>query len=62
MWSLIWGGEVSRQISQAREIVASSKRSLDDVLFCHERVMKELEEIRGIHDEKNILTEELDAT
>ncbi|KZV29846.1 hypothetical protein F511_43026 [Dorcoceras hygrometricum] len=57
---LIWGGELSRRVTKAREVAHSSKRSLNDVMAKHDKLMKEIEEVRGASDaEKRSLEQKL---
>ncbi|KZV17844.1 hypothetical protein F511_01653 [Dorcoceras hygrometricum] len=58
--ALIWGGELSRRVTKAREVAHSSKRSLNDVMAKHDKLMKEIEEVRGASDaEKRSLEQKL---
>ncbi|KZV36072.1 hypothetical protein F511_25636 [Dorcoceras hygrometricum] len=48
---------------QAREVAHSSKRSLNDVMAKHDKLMKEIEEVRGASDaEKKSLEQKLTAS
>ncbi|KZV48237.1 hypothetical protein F511_26782 [Dorcoceras hygrometricum] len=51
--ALLWGGELSRRVTKARETARSSRRSLDDVMVKHHRMMKEVEDVRGASDAEN---------
>ncbi|KZV24694.1 hypothetical protein F511_11273 [Dorcoceras hygrometricum] len=58
--ALVWGGELSRRVTKAREVAHSSKRSLNDVMAKHDKLMKEIEEVRGASDaEKRSLEQKL---
>ncbi|KZV38489.1 hypothetical protein F511_35299 [Dorcoceras hygrometricum] len=58
--ALLWGGELSRRVTKAREVAHSSKRSLNDVMAKHDKLMKEIEEARGASDaEKRSLEQKL---
>ncbi|KZV50025.1 hypothetical protein F511_12899 [Dorcoceras hygrometricum] len=58
--ALLWGGELSRRVTKAREVAHSSKRSLNDVMAKHDKLMKEIEEVRGASDaEKRSLEQKL---
>ncbi|KZV20027.1 hypothetical protein F511_15270 [Dorcoceras hygrometricum] len=58
--ALIWGGELSRRVTKAREVAHSSKRSLNDVMAKHDKLMKEIEEVRGASDaEKRSIEQKL---
>ncbi|KZV55875.1 hypothetical protein F511_15725 [Dorcoceras hygrometricum] len=60
---LVWGGELSRRLTKAREVAHSSKRSLNDVMAKHDKLMKEIEEVRGASDvEKKSLEQRLTAS
>ncbi|KZV51717.1 hypothetical protein F511_13129 [Dorcoceras hygrometricum] len=41
---LLWGGELSRRVTKARETARSSRRSLEDVMVKHDKLMKEIED------------------
>ncbi|KZV40793.1 hypothetical protein F511_22234 [Dorcoceras hygrometricum] len=61
--ALIWGGELSRRVTKAREVAHSSKRSLNDVMAKHDKLMKEIEDVRGASDaEKKSLEQKLAAS
>ncbi|KZV17017.1 hypothetical protein F511_31309 [Dorcoceras hygrometricum] len=45
--ALVWGGELSRRVTKAREVARSSRRSLDDVMAKHDKLMKEIEDVGG---------------
>ncbi|KZV30437.1 hypothetical protein F511_34492 [Dorcoceras hygrometricum] len=54
------GVELSRRVTKAREVAHSSKRSLNDVMANHDKLMKEIEEVRGASDaEKRSLEQKL---
>ncbi|KZV41025.1 hypothetical protein F511_14001 [Dorcoceras hygrometricum] len=58
--ALIWGGELSQRVTKAREVAHSSKRSLNDVMAKHDKLMKDIEEVRGVSDaEKRSLEQKL---
>ncbi|KZV35615.1 hypothetical protein F511_27759 [Dorcoceras hygrometricum] len=57
------GGELSRRVTKAREVAHSSKRSLNDVMAKHDKLMKEIEDVRGASDaEKKSLEQKLAAS
>ncbi|KZV30146.1 hypothetical protein F511_21941 [Dorcoceras hygrometricum] len=57
------GVELSRRVTKAREVAHSSKRSLNDVMAKHDKLMKEIEEVRGASDaEKKSLEQKLTAS
>ncbi|KZV31947.1 FBD-associated F-box protein [Dorcoceras hygrometricum] len=57
------GGELSRRVTKAREVARSSRRSLDDVMAKHDKLMKEIEDVRGASDaEKKSLEQKLSAS
>ncbi|KZV18393.1 protein UPSTREAM OF FLC-like [Dorcoceras hygrometricum] len=61
--ALIWGGELSRRVTKAREVANSSKRSLNDVMAKHDKLMKEIEDVRGAFDaEKKSLEQKLTSS
>ncbi|KZV40103.1 far upstream element-binding protein 2-like [Dorcoceras hygrometricum] len=61
--ALVWGGELSRRVTKAREVARSSRRSLDDVMAKHDKLMKEIEDVRGASDaEKKSLEQKLSAS
>ncbi|KZV20633.1 hypothetical protein F511_22047 [Dorcoceras hygrometricum] len=61
--NFLQGGELSRRVTKAREVAHSSKRSLNDVMAKHDKLMKELEEVRGASDvEKKSLEQKLTAS
>ncbi|KZV38444.1 hypothetical protein F511_41143 [Dorcoceras hygrometricum] len=45
-------GELSRRVSNAREVARSSRRSLDEMMVQHDKLMRELEDVRGASDVK----------
>ncbi|KZV43178.1 hypothetical protein F511_23654 [Dorcoceras hygrometricum] len=60
MQALVWGGESSRRVSNAREVARSSKQSLDEMLVQHDKLMRELEDVRGASDaEKRSLEDKM---
>ncbi|KZV52824.1 hypothetical protein F511_20167 [Dorcoceras hygrometricum] len=44
--------QLSRRVSNAREVDRSSRRSLDEMMVQHDKLMRELEEVRGASDAK----------
>ncbi|KZV28961.1 hypothetical protein F511_07521 [Dorcoceras hygrometricum] len=47
-------------ITSAREVARSSRRSLDEMMVQHDKLMMELEDVRGVSDvEKRSLTDKL---
>ncbi|KZV23405.1 hemK methyltransferase family member 1-like [Dorcoceras hygrometricum] len=48
--ALVWGGKLSRRVSKARETARSSRRSLDEFMVEHNKLMKEIEDVRGASD------------
>ncbi|KZV23258.1 hypothetical protein F511_17767 [Dorcoceras hygrometricum] len=61
--ALIWGGELSRRVTKAREVAHSFRRSLNDVMAKHDKLMKEIEDVWGASDsEKKFLEQKLDAS
>ncbi|KZV55486.1 hypothetical protein F511_40813 [Dorcoceras hygrometricum] len=46
------GSELSRRVSKARETARSSRRSLDEFMVEHNKLMKEIEDFRGASDVK----------
>ncbi|KZV34432.1 phosphoenolpyruvate carboxylase 4-like [Dorcoceras hygrometricum] len=44
--ALLWGGELSRRVTKAREVAHSSRRSLNDVMAKHDKLMKEIVLVR----------------
>ncbi|KZV26126.1 hypothetical protein F511_13586 [Dorcoceras hygrometricum] len=48
--ALIWGAKLSRRVTRAREMARSSRRSLDDMMAKHDKLMKEMEDVRGASD------------
>ncbi|KZV55907.1 hypothetical protein F511_20169 [Dorcoceras hygrometricum] len=61
--ALVLGGELSRRVTKAREVAHSSKRSLNDVMAKHDKLIKEIEEVRGASDaEKRSLEQKLTAS
>ncbi|KZV34332.1 pleiotropic drug resistance protein 1-like [Dorcoceras hygrometricum] len=63
MQALVWSGEVSNRLAQARDEVVTTKRSLDGVLGRHNDLMQQLEEITSKKDkEKESVLLELEAT
>ncbi|KZV23790.1 hypothetical protein F511_22454 [Dorcoceras hygrometricum] len=61
--ALVWGGELSRRVSKARETARSSRRSLDEFMVEHNKLMKEIEDVRGTSDaEKKSLEQKMAAS
>ncbi|KZV42825.1 CAP-Gly domain-containing linker protein 1-like [Dorcoceras hygrometricum] len=61
--ALDWGVELSRRVSNAREVVRSSRRSLDKMMLQHDKLMRDLEDVHGASDaEKRSLTDKLAAS
>ncbi|KZV45397.1 premnaspirodiene oxygenase-like [Dorcoceras hygrometricum] len=62
--ALLWGGgELSRRVTKAQETARSSRRSLDDVMVKHDKLMKDIEDVRGAFDaEKKSLEQKLAAS
>ncbi|KZV51601.1 hypothetical protein F511_25600 [Dorcoceras hygrometricum] len=61
--ALLWGGELSQRVTKARETARSSRRSLDDVMAKHDKLMKEIEDVRGASDaEKKYLDQKIAAS
>ncbi|KZV29486.1 hypothetical protein F511_03771 [Dorcoceras hygrometricum] len=57
------GGELSRMVSNAREVARSSRRSLDEVITKHDKLMREIGDVRGASDaDKRSLSNNLDAS
>ncbi|KZV51402.1 hypothetical protein F511_20566 [Dorcoceras hygrometricum] len=54
MQALVWVGELSRRVSNAREVARSSKQSLDEILVQHDKLMRELEDVHGASDAEKI--------
>ncbi|KZV54864.1 hypothetical protein F511_39144 [Dorcoceras hygrometricum] len=60
--ALVWGGELSRRVTKAREVAHSSKCSLNDVMAKHDKLMKEIEEVQGASvAEKKSLEQKIDC-
>ncbi|KZV28971.1 hypothetical protein F511_07531 [Dorcoceras hygrometricum] len=59
----LWLPILCRRVSTAQEVARTSRRSMDDVLVQHEKLTKELEEVRGSFDvEKRCLMDRLLAS
>ncbi|KZV52865.1 hypothetical protein F511_34091 [Dorcoceras hygrometricum] len=57
------GGELYRRVSKARETARSSRRSLDEFMVEHNKLMKEIEDVREDSDaEKKSLEQKLAAS
>ncbi|KZV39418.1 spindle pole body component 110-like [Dorcoceras hygrometricum] len=52
MQALMWTGEATNHLSQARNEVVRTKRSMDGVLGHHDDLLKQLEEMRAQEDRK----------
>ncbi|KZV54493.1 hypothetical protein F511_27161 [Dorcoceras hygrometricum] len=62
MQDLVWTGEATNRLSQARDEVVRTKRSMDGVLGRHKDLLKQLEEMRAQEDrEKESLRLALEA-
>ncbi|KZV45143.1 hypothetical protein F511_25305 [Dorcoceras hygrometricum] len=49
-WS---GGQIVRWVTKAREVAYSSRRSLDEMMAKHDKLMREIEDVRGASDAEN---------